>query len=947
MGKRRFLSYWPLVFAVTFAALAIPLLWSLHTSQLSLREAIDARLLDDSERRAQAISDFVADLRQIAIDLATSQEINSYLTNRALGMSQRYGLNANIDQIRRQFEHRMHQALLGTKPTIRSISYFDQNGNPLARIGTPRQGGGATMQFEPSVTISNLSSGTQIVASAAVTFKQQFVGSVFIEIEPSVLSRLLVDDAAPPSISRRYQELLLSSDGSSTVASNHAPYPREVGLALLRELPNGAITSISQSERFWIARDLIGLRWQIQGTSLSFVALQSKADAYGQVASSIYLYVFAILAVIVFISACVIQVMLRRTTLLETAASESNRHRDELKEHNERLQKEIEKRTVAEHELHDKTTELDKLNADLRISAAAFDAQDAMIITDANRLVLRVNRAFCAMTGYHPEEVIGHKGDYSNSPACNGELITEIWASIDRCGAWQGEIIGETKNGTRYTRWLTVSSVCDANGSITHHIGTYFDLSERKKAEQRIKELAFFDQLTALPNRALLLDRAKQVVAENERSGQFGALLFIDLDNFKVLNDTLGHDVGDMQLKQVADRLLNCVRAEDTVSRFGGDEFVVLLPRLGMSVDEAALNSEAVAEKIMVALRQTYHLAGYDHLASCSIGVTVFGKVERGVDELLKRADLAMYEAKNAGRNAIRFYDPRMQELVTERATLESELRDALERDELTIYLQPQVDAHGLLVGAEALLRWQHPVRGVVLPTEFIPVAESSGLILPIGFFVLEAACRQLVAWSRHPGLGQIAIAVNVSAAQIHDERFVEQVLRIIDRTGADPKRLKFELTESVLVRNADEIIRKMKFLQRRGISFSLDDFGTGYSSLSYLKRLPLNQLKIDREFVKDVLVDANDAAIARMIVALGSSLELEVIAEGVETEQQRDYLKELGCRTYQGYLFGRPVPIDHFEHLVIRFFEPAVTLSRVTGDVIRLVPESPEVAYT
>jgi diguanylate cyclase (GGDEF)-like protein len=482
-----------------------------------------------------------------------------------------------------------------------------------------------------------------------------------------------------------------------------------------------------------------------------------------------------------------------------------------------------------------------------------------------------------------------------------------------------------------------VSSVRDENNQATNFIGTYYDLSERKKAEQRIKELAFFDQLTGLPNRALLLDRAKQVIFENGRAQQYSALLFIDLDNFKILNDTLGHDVGDLQLKQVAERLKDCVRSEDTVARFGGDEFVVLLPRLGADESKAALASETVAEKILLALGEIYHLAGYDHNASCSIGVTIFGSVDQGVDELLKRADLAMYEAKGAGRNAIRFFDPGMQRLVAERSKTELELRDALKRREFSIFLQPQVNSTNQVVGAEALLRWQHPIRGIVLPSDFIPVAESSGLIVPIGSIVLEAACRQIVAWSDRSDRCELTIAVNVSAAQIHHAGFVENVLEIIDRTGADPRRLKLELTESLLVRNIDDIIGKMKILQSKGLSFSLDDFGTGYSSLSYLKRLPLDQLKIDREFVKDILTDPNDAAIARMIVALGRSLELDVIAEGVETQAQQDYLEGLGCLSYQGYLFGRPMDILEFEDVADRLRPNGCDLDGLDGDAVCL----------
>jgi diguanylate cyclase (GGDEF)-like protein/PAS domain S-box-containing protein len=914
MTRSRLLSHWPLIFAFTFAGLSIPLLWSLQSSQDGLRAAIDARIIGDTQRRAQGISDFVLDLKQTVVDLASSQEVGQYLTNRALGMSMRYGLQANIDQIGRQFDNRLSEKTLRSKQIIKSISYFDQNGALLVRAGLSRRPNGAASSFDPSVTISTTSTGSQVVAIAPVIFKNHFSGSIVVEIEPGVLSRLLLNPDELQSSDPKFQELLLSSDGTSIIANERAPYPRDLGLALLGTMPSGKIVSLDISDQLWSFRDLIGLRWDIDGTPISFVSLQSKEEAYGQVASPLFLYLFAFLSAIIFIAACTIEVILRRATILASEFSESNRHRSELKEHNRLLQDEVNRRQLAEIRLNEKTQELKRLNAELRISSAAFEAQDAMIIVQADKIVLRANEAFCALTGYASKEVLGF--DLTDSGTCRliVDLFPGMWEAVEASGSWQGEVVVESRAGDRYTRWLTVSSVKDSNDKVTHYIGTFFDCSERKKAEQRINELAFFDQLTGLPNRVLMLDRARQVIIENERSCNFGALLFIDLDNFKVLNDTLGHDVGDLQLKLVAERLTGCVRAEDTIARFGGDEFVVLLPRMGSSEEEAVLNAELVAEKIAVDLRKTYHLSGCEHLGSCSIGVTVFGQGERGIEEILKRADLAMYDAKSAGRDAIRFFDPKMQELVTRRATIEAELRDALCRNELAIYLQPQVDRCGKLIGAEALLRWYHPVRGLVMPSEFVSIAECSGLILPIGYFVLEAACRQLAEWSTMSGLCETCIAINVSAAQIHDEQFIETVMAIIDRTGADPNKLKFELTESILVRNIDEIVRKMKRLKQAGISFSLDDFGTGYSSLSYLKRLPLDQLKIDRGFVTDLLLNLNDAAIARMIVALGRSLELEVIAEGVETVQQRELLEQIGCFSYQGFLFGRPVPLDQFE---------------------------------
>jgi len=455
----------------------------------------------------------------------------------------------------------------------------------------------------------------------------------------------------------------------------------------------------------------------------------------------------------------------------------------------------------------------------------------------------------------------------------------------------------------------------DAQGGLQMMIGTIQDITERKQAEIQIEALAFSDPLTGLPNRRLLMDRLEQAVAAVARHAHQVALLFIDLDDFKSLNDTLGHDKGDSLLKQVAQRLISCVREGDTVARLGGDEFVVLLEDLSKTVQEAAMQAQVVTAKILSALGQPYEIEGHGHHSTASIGVALFGGPEReNIGEPLKRAELAMYQAKAAGRNTLRFFEPDMRTAVASRATLETQLRDAVSSNQFVLYYQPQGGGDVRLMGAEALVRWHHPERGLVSPAEFIPIAEASGLILPIGRWVVETACKQLAAWTIRPEMSHLTMSVNVSARQFRQPHFVEEVLTIVNGSGANPQRLKLELTESVLVDNVEDIIVKMNTLKAKGVGFSIDDFGTGYSSLSYLKRLPLDQLKIDKSFVRDILTDPNDAAIAKMVVALADSMGLSVIAEGVETDAQRDLLASLGCNKYQGYLFSRPLPIEEFE---------------------------------
>jgi diguanylate cyclase (GGDEF)-like protein/PAS domain S-box-containing protein len=554
-----------------------------------------------------------------------------------------------------------------------------------------------------------------------------------------------------------------------------------------------------------------------------------------------------------------------------------------------------------------------------RIAATAFESQEGMVITAADMTILRVNRSFSEITGYSAAEVVGHTPRLLNSGRHDAHYYAAMWACINETGAWQGEIWNRRKNGEIYPERLTITAVKDDAGAVTHYVGTMTDITLRKVAEDEIRNLAFYDPLTRLPNRRLLMDRLQHAIATSARTGRDGALLFIDLDNFKSLNDTLGHDKGDLLLQQVAQRLTNCVRESDTVARLGGDEFVVMLEDLSEKHQEAAAQTEIVGEKILASLNASYLLAGHDHHSTPSIGATQFSGHQNSVEDLLKQADLAMYQAKSAGRNALRFFDPEMQSVISQRVSLEADLRQGVHNNEFVIFYQPQVNDEGALTGAEALIRWQHPERGLVPPNEFIPLAEENGLIVPLGRWVLDAACAQLAAWARQQHTDQLSLAVNVSARQFRHPDFVDQVLEILARHNTNPQRLKLELTESMLVVNVEEIITKMSALKAHGVSFSLDDFGTGFSSLSYLKRLPLDQLKIDRSFVRDMLTETDGGAIVQAIIALGQTMGLSVIAEGVETEAQRNFLDRLGCHNFQGYLFGQPLPLGDFEHLASR----------------------------
>ncbi len=440
------------------------------------------------------------------------------------------------------------------------------------------------------------------------------------------------------------------------------------------------------------------------------------------------------------------------------------------------------------------------------------------------------------------------------------------------------------------------------------------DITAGKSAAREIEQLAFFDPLTQLPNRRLLMDRLQQALAASARSGRLGALMFMDLDHFKTINDTLGHDVGDLLLQQVAIRLRACVREADTVARLGGDEFVVMLENLDMPAPNAAAQTELIGEKILVALNQTYLLDQHSLVSTPSIGVTLFNGHAHSLDDLLKQADIAMYQAKTSGRNAIRFYDPLMQAAIAARTSLENDLRAALEQEQFSLYFQAQVNQLGTVVGAEVLLRWRHPQRGMVPPMEFIPLTEETGLILPIGQWVLRTACLQLKTWQDDARMQALELAVNVSARQFRDSQFVQQVAQALQQTGANSARLKLELTESLVLDDVGDTVTKMEQLKALGVRFSMDDFGTGQSSLSYLTQLPLDQLKIDQSFVRNIGVKSTDGIIIQTIIGLASKLGMEVIAEGVETIAQREFLLRNGCTICQGYLLGRPMPVEQFE---------------------------------
>jgi len=539
-----------------------------------------------------------------------------------------------------------------------------------------------------------------------------------------------------------------------------------------------------------------------------------------------------------------------------------------------------------------------------------------VIITDSASKIIKVNTAFTRITGYSQEEVWGKGAHLLASGQHDHHFFEDMWNNLQNNGHWEGEIWNRRKNGEIYPEWLSINSIHDKTGQLVNHVGMFSDISQHKEAEAKIHKLAFYDSLTQLPNRQQLMLHLPQAFSLSMRTGKHGAILFLDLDHFKTLNDTKGHDIGDLLLIEVTKRLNSCISEGDIVARLGGDEFIVVMESLSISPTEAATQAEVIAEKIHNALNLPFFLNEYTLFTSPSIGITLFRGHQESLGNLLKYADAAMYQAKTAGRNAIRFYDPAMQAAIEARADLEDALRTALQKNQFRMYYQIQVNQQGHPVGAEVLLRWEHPDLGLISPIKFIPLAEETGLIVPIGLWVIETACEQLSQWQSDALMCDLPLAVNVSAKQFRQADFVTRVQSTLQKTGAKPEHLKLELTESTVLVNMEDTIARMHELKSYGVSFSMDDFGTGYSSLQYLKRLPLNQIKIDQSFVRDLTTDTNDAAIVQAIIAMSKALGLNVIAEGVETEAQLEFLGRHGCQEFQGYLFSKPIQLQEFEQL-------------------------------
>ncbi|HNC66012.1 MAG TPA: EAL domain-containing protein [Thauera aminoaromatica] len=549
-----------------------------------------------------------------------------------------------------------------------------------------------------------------------------------------------------------------------------------------------------------------------------------------------------------------------------------------------------------------------------RLSMVIEQSPESIVITDTAGCILYVNEAFQRITGYARDEVLGRNPRILNGGLTPRATYEQMWATLLAGEVWRGEFHNVRKDGSAYLELATIAPIKDAGGTVTHYVAVKEDITQRKQSEALLHRLAYFDALTGLPNRALLHDRIAQAIRSGVRRESFGMLMLVDIDRFRQLNDTLGHAAGDRLLCEVAARLRASVREEDTVARHGDDDFAVLVERIGETEADALSHAEYVARKLQRTLQQPYVLGGTEgdrHFATLSFGISLFHDGVSSLESLLKQAEVALYRAKQDGRDIVRFFNPEMQAVVDAHARLEARMHEALEANAFRLFFQPQVNRRGVVIGAEALLRWPLDGGAMVSPAEFIPLAEDTGHIVRLGSWVLRSACAQLARWQMNETTRHLKIAVNVSARQFHQPDFVASVKDTVRAAGVDPCRLELELTESAILSDMDETIRRMNELRALGIRFALDDFGTGYSSLSYLKRLPLDQLKIDQSFVRDMAEDEGSEAIVLAILSLSHALGLEVVAEGVERPEQRDFLRHHGCDCFQGYLFGKPLPME------------------------------------
>ena len=912
-------EYWPLFGAALFLAISSFVSFHINETHKSMLSLANQNFFNAAQGKVEDVELHFDRLKQTAERIAVSNSLSDYNARKDKDLDDKLTLAQSIEKVEQRFYNFLRKSNSLENNVYSYVAYFDRQEKLVASVGEE-------VQFSKAVNPDS-KFGAQsiididrnnIVSFAPVYHNDVYEGRVvtitaFNEIQDLLRFRVTKRDILTQLVFEDGR-LFLGPDGLADAKSPYLKAYRQVA-ETARTVRHDVQVTAEQGQ-------MVGVSIPLRNIPASILALQSEGNLAGGAVNNNYALPLFGIATIMFALTIVFNQLRIKNLRLKEEFGIINKHRIMLADKNDELKLEISRRELAENEINKKTRELETINIDLQIAATAFDSIEAMAVIDSNRTILKVNSALLDMLEYDEDRLLNTSLNALLERQLEIEdAYSEFWQSIEAGQGWQGEVRFRNKSDMLVERWLAVSPVLDENGTTKHHVLTFYDLSVQKRAEERVRQLAFYDQLTGLPNRSLLIDRLHNAIKVNAQKGTFSAIMFLDLDNFKSLNDTMGHDAGDELLIAAAQRLQASVGAEQTVARFGGDEFVILMPSLaGETATKAARDAEIYSFCVLDAFEKSFQLCGIEHRCTTSIGIATFGPDDRSYEEILKHADIAMYQAKKDGRNVVRFFDPELQEDLAGRMKLEQELHLAINNADLTLFYQPQISSSGAITGAEALVRWPHPEQGFVPPSVFIPIAESCGLITKLGNWILETACHQLAAWQDNPAMRDLTLSVNVSAIQLHRFDFVERVLGALENSGAPARKLKLEITESLLVDKAEEVIENMVLLRKRGVRFSLDDFGTGYSSLFYLKKLPLDQLKIDQSFVQSLPDEPNDVAIAKTIVALSQTLELSVIAEGVENERQRDFLQSIGCHEYQGYLFARPMPSEQYEEFAHLF---------------------------
>ena len=892
-----------LFFAFLFFYIIFLLLYSIQ-SQEKLKKVAEERFYIETKHTSTILANFLEEQKSLVELIATSNEVENYLINQSLGMSLEYGLNVNLFSIKSSFDKKIMNLKWFDEPIYQRIIYLDENNQILVdSLANSNAGDFSKISTTKSTDYQIDETNQTLIFQTPVEYRGLPKGRIITIASLNLLFKPLQPDIKDPEL---HQFFIFQTNQRLFKTGNEVVKQTDQQVVAL---PNEKLVPFKKEYNFLIDTlyappqnsSLLLLKNSIDKDKFQLITVVSSDRIYGKLSSNIFIYIASLVPIILLIGMLTYFQMRKKTLELESNVELSSKNINELSDANALLAEEISRRTVLENELRE---------SEERYRTYIDHAPEGILVFDQDFKIVEVNPSLCQLLGQEKQNLIGHSIANLTAEKDQAEFVVQFKNIINNKKDIE-ELVFTTPDEEKLMMQLKTMSL--PNSLV---MSFCVDVTQKKVDEENIHKLAYYDSLTSLPNRRMLQDRLRQALVTSRRDNEYVVLMMLDLDDFKKLNDTLGHDIGDILLVQVAQRLALAMRESDVVARIGGDEFIVIAERLGSNLNRALFEAKKIANKLIQEILKPYPLEenkpGY--YMTCSFGLTLFKGADLSTETLIKQADLALYQAKNDGRNNYKFFNPKMQEVIQQRSSMEASLRTAIEKNQLQLFCQPMFDSNNNLRGGEILLRWFLDGKSMpMLPNDFIPLAESSGLILPIGDWVIDQSLQYLKKWQSVERARGLRLSINISARQFLQPTFVQNIKNLVERHGVDPKLIKLELTESSIIERLEEVIPKMKELILLGIEFSLDDFGTGFSSLSYLKILPISQVKIDQSFVRDINTDVNDAAIVSAIVAICQSLNLEVVAEGVENQSQLQFLFDKGCYLYQGYLFGKPVPIEEF----------------------------------